>query len=249
MNTNTARVLDFQTGTDYNPDLRVVKKNTVNNMSVNRWVDPLRNKEDIRKVYGYLVDRAESDNNKTGTRYFCKRRDVMLFVIGINVGLRVSDLTSLKWSDIFQEGTNFWESLRNVKERKTGKIRGIYLNQTARTAVMDYLKATGITPDPDEYVFTNFRAKANKVSDDVVGKMLKEACRECGIKGNYYTHSLRKTFAYQMYMVLMNSGDPLALPKVQKFLNHRNQLDTMRYLGLSQIETEDLYERMDLEVI
>lgn len=248
---NLARMFDFETGLEFNPDLKVIKgknKNIVNNMSLNRWVDPIRDKNDIKNIYNYLVTRAESDGNKNGTRYLGKCRDALIFAVGINIGLRVSDLTSLKWENIFETGTKFWETARNIKEKKTSKLRGIYLNQTARRAVMEYLDRTGITPEPEKYVFTNFRKNGGRVSDDVVGKILKEACRECGVKGNYYTHSLRKTFAYQMYMTLNDANDPLALPKVQKFLNHRNQSDTLRYLGLSKGEAEDLYNMMDIGV-
>ena len=50
-------------------------------------VDPLKNKKDIQKIKQYLKGK---DN----------KRDYMLFVVGINVGLRVGDLLKLKIKDV-----------------------------------------------------------------------------------------------------------------------------------------------------
>ena len=51
-------------------------------------VNPIKNLKDIEKIKRYLL---KMDN----------KRNYCLFVVGINVGLRISDLLSLKLNDVF----------------------------------------------------------------------------------------------------------------------------------------------------
>ena len=48
-------------------------------------------------------------------------RNALMFVIGINVGLRASDLLELKWSQIFDEDGSIANGI-TVKEDKTEKF-------------------------------------------------------------------------------------------------------------------------------
>ena len=71
-------------------------KRTPNNNTEERWVHPIRNKEDIKRILEYLHEQAGKSNRMDGM--MAAYRNEMLFAIGINVGLRVSDLISLKFS-------------------------------------------------------------------------------------------------------------------------------------------------------
>ena len=53
-------------------------------------VNPIKNLKDIEKIKRYLL---KMDN----------KRNYCLFVVGINVGLRISDLLSLKLNDVFSK--------------------------------------------------------------------------------------------------------------------------------------------------
>lgn len=223
-----------------NPKLKVdgVEKQTPNNNSVDRWVHPIREKSDVKKCIDYLHEKALS-----ATRLDTQKaayRDWFLFVVGINVGLRVSDLTNLKWDNIFEADMKTFVDGRNKEEQKTGKMKLICPNEYMKKVVREYLYFSDVEPESDECVFLSGRKNKDggysSISDAAVEKMIKEVTGECGIIGNYNTHSLRKTYAYHKYMMYVQNNDPLALVKVQKDLNHRNSSDTARYLGITRDE-------------
>lgn len=208
-------------------------KNTPNNNKEERWVDPIREKHDIEKVSLYLLNKAILMEKKDSK--MAAYRNWLTFVIGINVGLRVSDLIELKWSHFFEEDMKTFVEKINKKEKKTGKMKAICPNICIVKAVNRYLSALDLHPEYDDYVFINSRT-GKRISDATVEKFIKEFAKECNLKGNYGTHSLRKTYAYQKYMNYVQQDDSLALVKVQKELNHRNSSDTATYLGITREE-------------
>ena len=61
-----------------------------------------------------------------------------------------------------------------------------------------------------------------------------------GIKENIGTHTLRKTFGYHAY----NNGYDITL--IQKLFNHSSPAVTLRYIGITQDEMDDVYLSLDL---
>ena len=202
-----------------------------NPQSEERWVDPIRDKADVERCIEYLklkVMMAHKKNEK-----FVSKRNLMLFIVGINIGLRVSDLSSLKWSNFFEKDMQTFVDARNKKEKKTGKKKLIIPNESIQKVITWYLSETGIQPEYDEPVFISYNT-GEKITRQPVEDMMKDLQIHLKLKGSYNTHSLRKTNAYQKYMMLVEAGDPLALAKIQHSLNHRNTSETLRYLGLTR---------------
>lgn len=214
------------------------EKQTPNNNSEERWVDPIRDKADVKRIIEFLYNKALFTKRLDTQR--AAYRNWFLFIVGINIGIRVSDLIQLKWDNIFESDMKTFVDGRNKKEQKTGKVKLICPNECIKKAVRQYLDFSDIIPNAEEYLFLSGRKNKNGVyapiSDATVDNMIKEATTACNIKGDYSTHSLRKTYAYHKYMMYVNSNDPLALVKVQKDLNHRNSSDTARYLGITRDE-------------
>ena len=176
------------------------------------------------------MDKASEIYNKSYAK------DLLLFKISINVGLRVNDLLSIKWEDIFKPGTIQFKEYFVPKEQKTKKVRQIFINKSFRTAVKEYLK---YIPDTklEGYVFTN--RQGNRLSDASVDKMIKLLEKELNLE-NLSTHSLRKTFAYHLYM---QTND---LSLVQEILQHSSVAVTRRYLGISQEVKKNAYNELNL---
>ena len=65
-------------------------------------VEPIRNKNDIKKVETILAK---------------NKRDLLLFNLGINCGLRISDIISLNIGDVMDK------SYITLIEKKTGKFK------------------------------------------------------------------------------------------------------------------------------
>jgi integrase len=71
-------------------------------------------------------------------------------------------------------------------------------------------------------------------------RLLKKAAESIGLD-NIGTHSLRKTFGYQVYK---KSGCDLGL--VQKLMNHSTSRVTLRYIGIDREAMDDAYLGLNL---
>lgn len=190
-------------------------------------VEPIKKMKDIEKIEQYLRGK---DN----------RRDYLMFVLGINVGLRAGDLLNLRISEVYS-GSSVKETVR-ITEEKTKKIREFTLNRNAAAAIMYYLEGLS-EMDPNAYLFAS--QKGGHLSVSAAHKIIKNLIRDLHIKGNYGTHTLRKSWAYHIYINHAKTN-PLILPTLQKMLNHSNQLTTLRYIGITKEVIEDIYNSINL---
>ena len=92
-------------------------------------VQPIRSIEKIEEIKTVLKE--------TGTRNF------LLFTMGINTGLRISDLLKLKVIDV--TGV----SHITIKEQKTGKAKRFPLTSSLQQALQDFTKSKA----PNDYLF------------------------------------------------------------------------------------------------
>ena len=187
-------------------------------------VEPIKNVKDIKKIKQFLLGKTN-------------KRDYMLFVVGINVGLRVGDLLQLKISDVIEDNGKFKDKIV-IDEEKTDKTRYFKLNDSAKESIQIYLDSLK-SYDMNDYLFRS-RKGNEALRVDSTHKLIKNTLRDLNIKGNFGTHSLRKTWAYHTYM--NNSSNPRILATLQKALNHSSQDVTLRYIGIEQEEILDLYD-------
>ena len=201
--------------------------------------EPIKSMEDILRISDYLVSKG---------RY----RDNMLFIVGINFGLRVSDLRVLKFSNIINDNLTFKDSFP-VYEMKTRNTRKKKLNRyiTINNAVVDavtlYLKNTSGVCLSD-YMFrsiSNNGAKTNEpLSVKSIDRVLKGLASDLDLTVKISTHTLRKTFCYWMMMYGGNSSRRLLL--LQKMLNHSSPAQTLDYIGLTGEEISEAYKSLNL---
>ena len=89
------------------------------------FVEPIRDRKKIAQIKNLL--RGEH-------RY----RDLLLFVVGINTALRISDLLQLRARHFLDDHQRvkrrFW-----IKEQKRGKRHEIVVNDSIREALEEYL--------------------------------------------------------------------------------------------------------------
>lgn len=141
------------------------------------------------------------------------KRNVLLWALGITTGLRVSDLLSLRLSDLLTPEGEVAESI-TVKESKTSKVRTILLAPIARKAIEGYRESI----EDGERLFT--------ITREQVRRLVKAWCEECGLKGRYGTHTMRKTFATVAYD--NSGGDPVVTAQVT---GHSNPSQLLVYIG------------------
>ena len=151
-------------------------------------------------------------------------RDLLLFIVGINSSLRISDILTLKVSDF--NGDHIV-----LTEQKTGKRKAIRINTAIKDAV-----ATLVPSDAsgDDYLFPSRKGSA-PISRVQAWRILNNAASRAGISIAFGTHTLRKTFAYFAYQ----HGTDLSL--LMRVLNHSSQRETLRYIGIEAENIDDVY--------
>lgn len=153
------------------------------------------------------------------------QRNYVLYMSGIYLGLRISDLLPLRVKDI--QGTHL-----SIYEQKNRNYRRIFINSKLRKAYDEYtngMKGNELLFPSRKHTKTGKnKSLTRKGADDI----LKHAAKALGYAEPIATHSLRKTFAYNYYTLYKD------LAELQRLLGHANQLDTIRYIGIEQ-ETFD----------
>lgn len=148
-------------------------------------------------------------------------RDRLLFIIGINTTLRISDILSLKYSDI--QGDYII-----LKEKKTGKSKRIRINSAIKNALPSRFT------DSDDWLFPS-RKGNGPISRVQAWRILKDAADRAALNIDIGTHSMRKTAAYHAY----KNGTDISL--LMRVLNHGSQRETLRYIGIESEQIDDVY--------
>lgn len=186
-------------------------------------VQPIKDKEKIEAMKKML--RASTLRNE------------LLFVLGINTGLRISDLLGLRIADVMT--TKGIADRLELREQKTRKKRTVALNLKTRRLIARYLETERPSAQPHEALFRSQKG-GRAISRQHAYEILNDAARSIGITERIGTHSLRKTFGYFAYQ----QGIDLAM--IQKLLNHSNQAETLRYIGITQEQMDEVVLKLDL---
>ncbi len=163
-------------------------------------------------------------------------RNYLLFVAGVNLALRISDLLSLRVKDILDKQGNIKEFI-HLKEQKTKRQVKIKLNNTVKEALNYFLDKARIT-DPEQYLFKSERG--NRALDRIrAWSLIQKWTKEVGLESERYgTHTLRKTWGYQA------RKQGVSIEKINEKLGHKSVIVTKRYIGISQEEINLLEEEI-----
>jgi len=169
----------------------------------------------------------------------CKR-NTLLFIMGINTALRVSDLLSLTVGDVRDDKGRLLRAIK-LKEQKTGKTKEFPLNEAVVKTLKVYLddRFSWRSPSPGEPLFVSLKG-GRALDRRQAWRILNEAGKAIGLD-KIGTHTLRKTFGYHVFQ---RSGGNLAL--VQKLLNHSSSGDTLRYIGIDREQMDATYLNLNL---
>jgi len=180
-------------------------------------VEPIRSEKDIKLIKRLLAD---------------KPRDLALFTLGINTNLRASDLLRIKVGQV--RGHKPGDTFSIGKEMKTGKERLITMNKTVYEAIQGLLAT--LTDAEDGDALFQSRKGGNELCVPYFNSLVKAWCKEINLKGNYGSHTLRKTFGY-IHRTVFNTD----IPTLMQMFNHSSQKQTLTYLGIQASEIKDAY--------
>ncbi len=174
-------------------------------------VDPIKRVEDIESIKRLLTNQP---------------RDLLLFTIGINNGLRTGDLLRLKVGQVrmLKPGSSLI-----IREGKTGKANILMINKPIHQALRKHLELSDLKDD--DYLFKSRKGRNQPLSIQRVNQLIKSWCAAINLAGNYGAHSLRKTFGY-----IQRSKFGVGFELLCKRFNHSSPAITMRYLGVEDSE-------------
>lgn len=200
--------------------------------------EPIKSLEDINRIRDYLVSQG---------RY----RDNMLFIVGINFGLRCSDLRMLRFGDLITDNYMFKDTFpvfekktRNTRKRK--KNRYITINDAVIEAVTLYLENTPNISLSD-YMFCGEARRCKErtpMTIQSINVILRNIAKDLDLNIKMSSHTLRKTFCY--WMMVQGHNDPRRLLLLQKMLNHSSPAQTLDYIGLTGEEIADAYRNLNI---
>lgn len=178
-------------------------------------VEPIRNEKDIKAISQYLSGHP---------------RDKLLFVMGINNGLRAGDLLKIKVGDVRHLKV---KQVHQIIESKTKKKNVLVINKAVRKALDNYF-AQGDHED-QHFLFRSRKGANSPLSVQAVHGLINKWTLDLHIKGNFGSHSLRKTWGYQQRVMHSVGFDVIA-----KRYNHSDPKTTMRYLGINDEEVHEV---------
>ena len=219
----TSKVISFadyflpHTSTDVKPQTEnKITKHT--NKERSTKVFALRTQEEI---YAMLREfNLAISNAKTPKKLKIAHRNRLVFVLGINLGLRASDLLERTWSDFIRsidsDGNIVFNGYFKLKPKKTkrfNKYVKVFINNIVKNTIREYVTQYPIYS-------LNERKKA-------------------GINQNIGTHTLRQTFGFWAWR---NAEDKeKALITLQYIFGHASSATTMIYLGIMDIEAQQMF--------
>ena len=161
----------------------------------------------------------------------------LLITIGMYTGLRISDILSLRWTDLLNKDTV------EITEKKTGKQRKIQLNQHLQESV---LRISSKIPrfNPEQLIFINKYGK-KVISRQYVNWKLKDLVKRYEVVKNITgvkSHSLRKSFGRRVWE--NNERNERGLIMLNEIFNHSSIRTTKIYLGIREKEIMDVYQNL-----
>jgi len=185
--------------------------------TANLTVDPIRKAKDIKAISRLLQSRP---------------RDYLLWMMGINNGLRANDLIRIRYSQV--EGAKPG-AVVNIIETKTGKSNVLVINKAVHKALEAYLaELAEIEPPPDDFLFKSRKGNGH-ITSQSVGRMVRSWASSINLKGQYGAHTLRKTWGYHQ-----RTRHGAGFEILCKRYNHSSPAITMRYLGIEDREVCEL---------
>ena len=181
---------------------------------LNLTVEPIRKQKDIRSISRLLKSNP---------------RNYLLWIMGINNGIRTNDLVRIKYQQV--EGLKPGAVIKIV-ESKTGKANVLVINKSVHKALLLYIKDEN--PAPDDYLFKSRKGNSH-ISSQSVGRLVRSWAAAINLKGQYGAHTLRKTWGYHQ-----RTRHGAGFEILCKRYNHSSPAITMRYLGIEDREVTEL---------
>ena len=182
-----------------------------------KTVQPIREKRKIAIMKTLLKEKDE--------KYY------LMFRIGINVGLRVSDIISLKVGSIRAKAHV------TIIEKKTGKTKRFLIPNSLQKEIAEFIKTNNL--EDEDFLIQSRKGDNQPISRVQAYRVLNETAKQIGLD-EIGTHTMRKTFGYHHYQ----TNKDIAI--LQEIFNHSSPSITLRYIGITDDMKDQSLKGFDL---
>ena len=161
-------------------------------------------------------------------------RDELIIELALGSGLRVSEMANLKVEDLYLKRG---QASIHVNNGKGGKDRVVDNGSNVKKQVLEFFDYRS-TDSP--YLFPSERGE--KMTRSGIQQVFKKWAKKSGISSHYSIHSLRHTYATNLYKA---SGYNLRL--VQKQLGHSSPSITQVYADVMNSDVEEALKNLELD--
>ena len=172
-------------------------------------VEPIRDFNIIQDIAEVLRERRE--------------RDYVLFMTGLYLGRRISDILPLRVRDVRDKKNIYF------REKKKNKEITLDINDDLRKIYKEYCKGKR----DYEYLFRRSKGRNEPITRQQYWNILNQAARQIGYQEKIGCHSMRKSLGRRLYE---NGVD---VYKIMLILNHDDMEYTKRYIGVTRDEINE----------
>ena len=183
-------------------------------------VQPIRDKNKLEEM--------KEELKKNGTR------DYLLFLLGINTGLRISDIVKLQVKDV-KDPSGAMKEYVTIIEKKTNKLKKFPICNGLLAELTKYTN----NMEQEQYLFQSQKGTNKPITTVQAYRILNKAGANIGLE-EIGTHTMRKTFGYHHYQ----QNKDVAI--LQEIFNHSAPSITLRYIGINQDNIDMAYKNFSL---
>lgn len=170
------------------------------------------------------------------SKKFVRVRNWFMVELGLNAGLRVEEMASLKQGNLIIVGTK--SSI--VVIGKGDKKRAVWINSDFKKkchTYINYKKKFGYDINDESYLLNNL--KGDKISKRALQKFFKIILEKANLPSHYYIHCLRHTYA-----TFLLKASNYNFRFVQEQLGHSSIITTQVYTSVIESEGKKAVENL-----
>lgn len=167
---------------------------------------------------------------------FAPVRNWFMVELGLQSGLRVNEMATLKHNNLFISGES--SSLSFIGKGK--KPRVVWISSKFKKICQTYIgykRKFGYSDDPDSYLLNNL--KGSRISKRALQKFFKKILQNAGLPEHYYIHCLRHTYA-----TFLLKASRYNYKFVQDQLGHSSIKTTQVYASVIESEGRKAVEKI-----
>lgn len=185
-----------------------------------RTVEPIRSMDELDQFRLVMKSKSKNATRPSVTKNW--DRNLMIFNLGCNTGLRIGDIIKLKVADVAK-------GVIDIREQKTSKENVVVMNTKIQKELKKFIAKYDL--EDWQYLFRSQKKKNGQelpITRERGWQFLKEVERELKLPYRVGTHTMRKTFGFHYYQ---KTKDAVTL---MEMFNHSDISVTLRYIGVTQ---------------